>query len=278
MFERLATGWELAKQSLNVIRLDKELLLFPVLSGIACLLVLASFAGPLFLTEGGQNLIASMDRESPQAYIIGFLYYFINFFVIVFFNTALVGCALIRFRGGDPTVKDGLAIAFARLPQIVGWALLSATVGFILRLIESKSDKVGRFVSALLGMAWTVVSYFVVPVLVVEKLGPFAALKRSASVLKKSWGESLGAEFGTGILIFLLSLVAILPGAIGFLIGGQIAIATGIVISAILLILVALISSALNAIVVGALYLYAAEGTVAAQFDERLLGSAFRRR
>jgi len=128
--------------------------------------------------------------------------------------------------------------------------------------------------SGLLGMAWAVVSYFVVPVLVVEKLGPFAALKRSAGVLRCAWGEALGAEFGIGLLVFLLGLVAIVPAIIGFMIGTTLGIGIGIALTVFCFVLLSLISSALNAIVVGALYLYAAEGAVAAQFDERLLSSA----
>ncbi|HCS52827.1 MAG TPA: hypothetical protein DIW81_14750, partial [Planctomycetaceae bacterium] len=161
MFQRLSNGWSLAKQSWRVLMLDKELLVFPVVSGFCCLLVLASFIVPLFATgyvdvvlNDGQ--ISQEESQDPIAYIILFAFYFVNYFVIVFFNSALVACAIIRFKGGDPTVADGFRASMNRLPQIAGWAFLSATVGVILKVIESRSEKVGQIVAGLLGAAWSV--------------------------------------------------------------------------------------------------------------------------
>src|SRR5262249_39867725 len=132
------------------------------------------------------------------------------YFVIIFFNAALVSCALMRFNGVEPTLGDGLRAASLRLPQILLWALVSATVGMILKAIENSSEKVGQFISGILGMVWTVITYFVVPVLVVEKTGPFAAISRSTSILKKTWGESLVGGIGITLFIFLLALPGIL--------------------------------------------------------------------
>ena len=279
MFERIANGWELAKQSWEVLKLDKELLLFPLMSGIACLIVLASFAIPLWTTQFIDIVLEEGETVSQVlAYVVLFAFYFVNYFVIVFFNTALVACAIIRFRGGDPTVSDGLQAAFSRLPQIVAWALVSATVGVILRVIESYSDKVGELVSAILGGAWSIATYFVVPVMVVEKAGPIDAFKRSFAVLRKSWGESLSANFGIGLITFLCSLVAIIPIVLGgmALAGGQTTLGVvGIACGVLGLIVVSLISSALNSIVIGALYLYASDGEVPQQFDARSLSHAF---
>jgi len=287
MFERIANGWELSKQSLQVLRLDKELLIFPLLSGIACLLILAGFALPLWFTdslqlEPGRDFALEVGdkhvTESVAAYLVVFLYYFLNYFVIVFFNSALISCAIIRFHGGNPTVGDGLNAATARLPQIFGWALVSATIGTILRAIESNSEKAGQFVAGLMGMAWSVVTYFVVPILVVEKLGPVAAAQRSFGVLKEAWGEALTANFGIGLLTFLGTLVASVPlvlGVIGVIAGNVLLGSTGIVVGIVLLLIMSLVSSALNTVVIAALYLYAAEGRVPQQFDERLLAGAF---
>ena len=226
MFYRLHNGWELAKQSIQVLRLDKELLVFPLLSGLACLLVLASFALPLWNTDYLQ-VIWDEDPTGqggrligdPLAYVLLFAFYFANYFVIVFFNSALIACAVIRLRGGDPTVRDGLRAAAARLPQILVWALLGATVSVILSAIESRSEKVGKFVAGLAGMAWGVATYFVVPVLVVEKVGPGQAIKRSLQILRGTWGEALAANFGIGLVVSLLTLAALAPAGVGVLIG-----------------------------------------------------------
>jgi hypothetical protein len=281
MFERVATGWELAKQSLQVLKLDKELLLFPLLSGVACLLVAASFAIPLW-ASGYADVLAGEEAAEASNRILGylllFLFYLANYFVIIFFNSALVACAIIRFKGGNPNLKDGLSAASSRLPLIFGWAVVTATVGLILRIIESRSERVGQIVAGLLGMAWSAVTYFVVPVIVVEKLGPVAATRRSLSILKKTWGEALTANFGIGLIVFVATLVSMIPIVLGAIVAAKGMVSLGVALIAcgiLLVLLVSLVSSALNSIIVGALYLYAAEGTVPQQFDDRLFQHAF---
>ncbi len=281
MFERMANGWEMARQSWEVLKLDKELLLFPLLSGIACLLVVASFAAPILVNpEAFQGVLnAEEPLQNPLAMLALFAFYFVNYFVIVFFNSALVACAIIRFRGGDPTVRDGLRAAWSRLPQIVAWALVSATVGVVLRVIESRSERVGQIVAGLMGMAWTATTYFVVPVLVVEKLGPVDAVKRSLAVLRRTWGESLSANFSTGFFVFLGMILAAVPLVLGFLAlsAGNTALGILLVVCGVVsMIIVNLIGSALNAIQLGALYLYAADGKVPSHYDAALLQQAFR--
>ncbi len=282
MFQRIATGWQLTKQSFQVLRLDQELLVFPLISGIACLLVMATFAVPMFATgylekiagEGG-----GQEASKVLGYVVLFAYYVVNYFVIIFFNSALVACAIIRFKGGNPTLRDGFSAAMARFPQILGWAIVAATVGLILKAIENRSQAVGQIVIGLIGMAWTAVTYFVVPVIVIEKTGPITAIQRSTSVLKKTWGEALTANFGIGVITFFASLLAFIPIALGIfalLSQNMVLGVIGIVCGVLLLLLISLVSSALHAIIVGALYLYAAEGKVPEQFDDQLLQGAFR--
>ena len=153
MFERLERGWDMAIESCHVLRKDKELMLFPILSGLSSLLVLASFAWPLWASGCAQRVSEQPEAwREPVAWVILFAYYFVNYFVIVFFNSALVACALIRLRGGDPTVADGFRAAFSRVPQIAAWALVSATVGLVLKAAESRSKRGAEFVTAILGI------------------------------------------------------------------------------------------------------------------------------
>ncbi len=285
MFERVAVGWQLVKQSWQVLRLDKELLIFPVISGIACLLVMASFAVPLWATGWVQVALeqdsAELSLSQPErvvGFLIMFAFYFANYFVVIFFNSALIACAIIRFKGGNPNLSQGLVAASRRLPQIAAWALVAATVGLILKAIENRSERVATVISGLLGMAWSAVTYFVVPVIVVERANPLKAGKRSLNILKKTWGEALTANFGIGMLVLLASLLAFVPLVLGFAALGTQYVPlgiTGIAVGVIMLLVISLVSSTLNTIIVGALYLYAAEGTVPSQFDERLFRQAF---
>jgi hypothetical protein len=286
MFERISFGWEMVGQSFRVLREDKRLIVFPLLSGIACMLVLASFVIPLWGTPEAKLIMDQKQFQiqmGPLSYVVLFLFYFVNYFVIVFFNSALVACAIGRFRGNEPTIGDGLRVAAARLPQIVAWALVSATIGLILKAIESNSEKAGQFISGLLGAAWSVLTYLVVPVLVMEKANPVDAVKRSTSMIKKTWGEALSAHVGSGLVFFVVFLVALIPLILlgmlavyafgnGMIIVGGVAVC-GIIV---LITLISLVSSAMSTILLASLYLYASEGTVPSCFDAKLMEGAFK--
>jgi len=272
---RITRGWSMMTACWQVLKADKALLLFPLVSGICCLLLLASFAIPLYATD--HWMPPGRDAQTIQQvayYGTLFLFYVCNYFVIVFFNSAIVSCAIMRMRGGNPTVGDGFRAAANRLPVIIGWAILSATVGLILRIIEDRSEKIGQIVSGLLGAAWTLVSFLVVPILVVENMNPFAALKESTVMLKKTWGERLAGNFGLGLISFLLAIPAIALIVLGFFSGNIIAIATCIAVAVVYLIALALVQSALQAIFQSALYLYARDGQVPDGFEAELLGNA----
>ena len=284
MFGRISFGWELVKQSFRVLQADKRLIVFPLLSGLACLLVLASFVVPLWGSPQAQAIMN--ERHVPLdalSYVLLFLFYFANYFVIVFFNSALVACAIGRFRGNEPSIGDGLRVAAARIPQIVAWALVSATIGLILKVIESNSERAGQFVAGLLGAAWSVITYLVVPVLVMEKANPVDAVKRSTSLVKKTWGEALTAHLSSGLVFMVVFLVALIPLAIFVILavvalGNGHAILAGTAIAGVVIIftLISLVSSALSTILLASLYLYAAEGTVPSCFDAELMEQAFK--
>lgn len=266
---RIRGSWLLAKQSWRVLMLDKELLVFPLLSAIACLLVLASFIAGVFATG---NFRGEKAQSDGILWLLGFIYYFVNYFVIVYFNSALVACAMIRFQGGDPTVAAGLRAASTRLPQILAWVLLAATVGIVLRAIQERFELIGRIVIGLIGAAWTIATYFIVPVLVVEKLGPFDALKRSVTLMQQTWGESLVSHVGigaaTGLISFLgVLLIGIASVALAVMTSSMGVFIAGVVAIVAFLVLAALVSSALSTIVLSALYLYAAEKKVPQAFD-----------
>ncbi|MCM2374787.1 DUF6159 family protein [Aporhodopirellula aestuarii] len=289
MFERFTNGFHLARQSWEVLKTDKHLLLFPLLSGVSCLIVMATFAVPLLMSGVIEQAMQGADGEVvaddpvTNALMWGglFLFYFVNYFVIVFFNSALIACAVKRFYGERPTISEGLSASMARLPQIAGWALVSATVGVALRAIESRSGRLGEFIVGLLGMAWSAVTFFVVPVLVIEKVGPITAVKRSTEILKSSWGEALAGNSSIGFFCFL----AMLP-CIGLIIGGGVVAGNGMallgaalaLIGVLGILLVSLISSALSAIIQAAVYMYGASGTAPSGFESSTLRSAFAHR
>jgi hypothetical protein len=287
MAGRIANGWELARQSWSVLLADKKLLVLPLISSIACMAVLASFAIPLALNIDWHALANSKGQQvnvqfnNPTYYALLFTFYFANYFVVIFFNAALVACVREQFRGGTPTVSFGLSAAASRLPQILLWALLSATVGMILQMIAERSKLVGQIIVSLLGAAWSIATYFAVPVLVVEQAGPFDVFKRSAALLKKSWGEGIVANVSMGLITGLLFLLGLLPliGAIIGMSSNSVPIPLGIAlifISVIYCTALALVTSTLKVILTTALYEYASSGTAPGPFQGELLQQAFR--
>jgi hypothetical protein len=277
--ERINTSFALAKASWGVLMKDKQLALFPVISSVACVAILISFAIPVGILAfliGPDNLQEKYNLawEIP----VTFLFYLFTYFAIIFCNSALVSCALMRFNGETPTLMHGFKAAGARWPQILAWAAVSATVGLILKLIENAHEKVGQIVASLLGTAWTIMTYFVVPILVVEKLGPFAAIKRSIEVMRKTWGEALAGNFGLGIFKFLLFLPALLLIAITVIlfVVGLWPVALIVLVPTLLYLLAwGAVGSALDTIYLTALYQYAAFNLVPSGFEGDTLSRAF---
>ena len=279
MFERLGRSIALAKASFGVLRSDKELLLFPFVSFFVLVLVTATFAIPFVLTGGISD--ATVGRVNIVSYVVLFLFYVVSYTVVFFFNTALVGAALIRLDGGDPTLRDGFRIALSRLPQIVGYAIIAATVGMILRAISERAGILGAIIATVIGFAWNVATFLVVPVLAVENVGPIEAIKRSGSYSRRTWGEQIIGNVGIGLVFGLLFIVILFIG-IGLILAAAnvstaLAIAAGVVL-VIALGIVGLVSSAVSGIYVASLYRYATKGDGGAMFTPDALSGAFRRK
>jgi uncharacterized membrane protein len=279
--DRIRRGWLLTKRAFRVLRSEKQLLVFPLLSSLALVLVLATFAIPLTMSQIFRDLVSHETTTNRLVshmmfYLLLFGCYFCNSFVIIFFNSAMVACVLMHFDGKKPTVGDGFQAAFNRLPQIFVWALVSATVGLIFKIIADRMGRLGRILNVILGSAWGVMTYFVVPVLVVEEVGPFKAIQKSWAVMQKNWGEGIVANFSTGAIMFLLYVVSTIPFFIGLFIGKW-AILIGLVVTVVLWLLVSLVSSALNAIIIAVLYEYTVRQRVPRHFNQAMLRKAFGR-
>ncbi|MES2772852.1 MAG: DUF6159 family protein [Bacteroidota bacterium] len=249
-FERASNGWQIAQNSFKVLKENKQLILFPVLSGISLLLIVVSFSTAV-LGNSGWEVDNIGDTGQVIGYVILFLYYLVNYFVVVFFNTALTYCTGLYFRGEEVTVKKGIAFSVSRIGVIFSWAVFAATVGTILRLIQENVGFLGKILTGIVGVVFSVATFFVVPVLTYENLGPIAAFKRSAALMKQKWGESVGA----GFTFFLIEIVAILAIAIpAFLIGSLINPFFGIAVGVLGFSLLMAVMSAVRSIFISAVY------------------------
>lgn len=278
--ERIKRSWELVKASVEVLKLDKELLIFPLISSIVMIFITLTFLIPTLV---GNILDTVLNTGMPVfGYIVLFLFYLVQYTVVYYNSTALVGAALIRLRGGDPTVGDGYKIAASRFLPILGWSLLSATVGLVLNILSNHSKKqgkgIGQIVASLLGAAWNVVTFLVVPVLAVEGLGPFQAVQRSWELLKRSWGEQISGTLSIGLIFGLIGVLGSLL-MIGIGVGLSIlveSIVPGIlfaIVVVLFIMMVSLLNSTLSGIFSAAVYAYATDGQVGL-IDESLIREA----
>ena len=289
MFGRIARGWSMAKASFTVLRDHPKLLVLPVLSAAALMLALAVLFG-IFMFEAGsfqgagrmvKNLEQSWDGNKVVLGVgvvaLGWLFTSVS----LYFNAALVFCVLRAFNGENPSIAEGLATAAGRLPQIIGWAFIAAVVGFALNLIqETLKDKLG-FLGSLLGglfdFAWAAITYFVLPVLVVEGLGPVGAVKRSSSILRQTWGEAATGSVGLGAIGFLLCVPAFLVVALGVVLAassGHPGFAIVLFpLAFVYIVAVMTVMGTLGTVFQTGLYVYATTGK--APFDETLMRAAF---
>jgi Family of unknown function (DUF6159) len=279
--ERFSRSWELAKQSWKVMRSHPSLAIFPIISGIASLLVTISFILPIFfgmkssgMFEPGR-LEASQNSIPVAYYAVMFCYYLVCNFVVVFFNVALIHCANKVLNNQETSVGDGLSAATKRLGPILGWSLIGATVGLILKAISERVPMVGQIVVAVLGAAWNIVTFFVVPTLAIEGVGPITAIKTSFEAIKKTWGESLIGNIGVSTAIGILALIPI-PILIGIAFTGSAWIIIGaVVIAAFYWLTLAIIGSCLTGIYTTAVFHYARTGSVPNVFTSDQIQMAF---
>jgi len=181
MAGRFSRSLALAQASWSVVRADKELLWLPVFSVLTLMVLLGSFVLPA-AALGAFDPRGGAGGPGAGTALGAFIFYVLAYFVTIFFNAALVGAAMIRMDGRDPKLRDGLAIAWSRLGRIFGYAVIAGTVGLLLRALEERVGWIGQIVVRLVGVAWTLATFLVVPVLVVRDVGPVEAVKESAAL------------------------------------------------------------------------------------------------
>ena len=272
-FDRLSNGWTLAINSFKVLKENKQLIIFPVLSGISLVLIMGSFV-LVFLGVNGWSDENLEDPGTVGNYLSLFLFYLVNYFIVVFFNMGLIHCTRLYFRGEEVSINAGLRFSLSRIGTIFSWAVFAATVGTILRIIQEESGFIGKIITGIIGIVWNIATFFVVPVIAYEGLGPIAAFKRSSQLMKQKWGESLGATFSFGLIQFLAMIVLIIPL---FFIGNMIHPIGGIALAIMGVFIIATIFSAAQTIFVSAVYHNITDEPVK-HFNQQMIDGLFQKK
>lgn len=280
---RFARSWQLIRASREVLRADSALLILPALSGLATVTLGAGFVA-LAVSNG---TLAAMPHDGSlpangKFYVWLFCWYVVQYFVVIFFNTALIGAAIALLKGERPTVGAALALALGRIGAILGYAVISATVGVLLRAVAERLGLIGRLIEGALGLAWTAATFLVVPILAAEDVGPWQAVERSTLLLRKTWGENLIGNAGISLVMSTITavvgVVGIGGGMLMFVRGWPVlgVAAVSAAVTAILLVIV--VAAALSEIYAAAVYYYAVSGAPPVEFDSDLLRDAFTRK
>ena len=268
--------WALIKGSWSILKEDKKLILFPILSGVCCLLLVAPLV--LRLSEGGDDEFRPSNDADPDFLILGveiFLIYFGLHFVVTFFNSAIIAYASQRIRGEDATLKEALLAAVNCIMLIAGWAMIAATVGMIMGFIEEGLGRFGRIVVDILGLTWTALTFLVIPIMVIERRNAIMRHTESAELLKEVWGEGLLSTFYFFRVFLYLCVPGVILFALGFMIATNASMIIGLCLSGIYFVVLTIAHASLKSIFQAVLYYYARENMVADGFRRDDLRRAF---
>ncbi len=279
MFRTIGNTWQITKLSWKVLQLDRELIFFPIMGTLGAIIVGVIAAG-VFAGTGTFDRLGSGETEfNIVDLIVTLVAYFGALYMVIFCNAALIAAARERLEGGDPNVMSGIRAVRGMWLAILGWTIITGTVGLILQALQSmareNSHGVMRIVAiilvALLQTAWAYITFFVIPILVVERVGPFRAIRRSGSLLRQTWGEQLTASFSFFLIYLIAMLIVAIPVVVLIFIWPVGAIIVGVILGGIALASVA----AMEGIFKAALYEWVSEGKGSEWFDQRTLSNAY---
>lgn len=284
MFDKISRSWNLAGQCWAVLKEDPELLVFPLLSTAAMIMLLASFAWPVWAIYRGLDPVGAAGSTTHTArlmfYVLVGIFYVVNYTVMMFFNTALIAVALRRLDGEPAGIGDGIQCAMSNLRAILAYAVIAATIGAILRAIEERVGLIGRIVVALIGAGWTLASSMTLPVLAAENVGPIDAISRSIELMRSNWGENIvgngGISTGIGIIAVPLFIVGYFVMTAAFATRQLGLIVPAALICAALVFGLSLVGATLHSIYTAALYRFATGNDHNAGIDRALLAEAYR--
>jgi hypothetical protein len=203
-------GKPLVQAAYRLLLQDSSMIALLVAGGLASGATFALIALPAELVMG-TSVSSSGTPVSIAVYAVAL---FASTFVSTFFTGAVVAAAMMRADGQDPDVPTAMAAAWSRRGPLLAWAGFSTIVGLFLRMLE-RWGLAGVLVRMLAGVAWTVATWFAVPIIIAEGTMPLETLQRSAQILKERFGTNVRATVRLGVQWFLVMVGLVLVGAFG---------------------------------------------------------------
>lgn len=274
---RLKASWLLFKEAWRYLKADKEMVWIPLITSFLNL-ALFGFIVAVFvmvILGGDFTLSAEGEPSSPVELAFYFACYVVGAFTLALSQAGITHTVYTRAHGGDATLGDSLKTAFSHWGSLLLWSVITSTVGIILRMIAERSKLIGRLVVMFIGAAWSVITYFVVPAMVIDKKSAFGSISKSGQVFKATWGETIVSNVSLG-LVFLLAHVLVLAAAAGLMITAvaveiTFLVPVIVVLYVIWIVIASLVQSALEGVLKTLLYIYAAENAIPPNFNQELL-------
>jgi hypothetical protein len=272
----------LFSESLRFMNADREMLFIPVITALMSLTLLVVLGVLVFIVgfNGSTEVFSQYidddsSQGSPLEYVVIFCVYVISAFTLAFSQAVISHMVYTRAKGGDTTLGQGLSTALSHSPSLFLWSLITSTVGVVLQFLAERSKLLGRIILWFIGAAWSVLTYFVVPAMVIDKKSAFASIGHSAEVFKRTWGETFISNISIAV-VFLAGNLLIIFGAFIFIITAVVLevyplVILVLVLLVIMLFLSAILQSTLNGVIKTLLYLYASENFVPVDFNAELL-------
>jgi Family of unknown function (DUF6159) len=267
-----SNSMELLKSSWALLREHKSLVIFPVISAVATIVLMLALILPMYFFTGIKD--GHVDNN-VLFYVFFFIFYMVVSFIVFFFNTGLIACTQECLRGGEADFNYGLSIATQNIGKILGWSVINATVGLVLKMIRERAGIFGAIAASIIGIAWNLITFFVIPVMIFQGFGVVDSIKESGSIFKRTWGENMVARFSLGLIFFLFALVGVVPVVLAIVTKSAVLI---VLVSAVVLVywtVLGVISASLTGILATALYDYATTGQVPGNFNQQAIVQAF---
>jgi len=276
MTGRISRGWRLFKATFGILKAEKSLVLFPVISAVLSLIVLGVFIFPALTIFNSTGADIDTWGATQWAMWVAFLFvfYFITYLITIFFKSAVISNATEVMNGNDPTIGQGISVPASHIGKLAVWALIQATIGLILSMIRSRDNLIATLLSSILAAAWELVTFFVIPVLIFEKQGVPGSIKESWNLFKKTWGETVVSGFSF-IILYIPAFILFFLAMGTFMIGmGSVTIAA-FGLALMVFVATGVLASTLHGILVALLYNYAKTGEIPDMIDHDLIENAF---
>jgi hypothetical protein len=179
----ISDGARLMRASFALVRRDRGLLLFPLISTASLALTAGSW-----VFEGAW--LYAVGSPWPFYVLLGVVGLYSLAFVGIFFNVALAAAAAGAIDGAEPSFSDAVNIAWLRLGGVAAWAAYSVFVSLVVGLV--KSIRGLRWVGTAAEIAWNFATIFVVPLIALEGEDAPSARQRSFRLAKENWRAESG--------------------------------------------------------------------------------------